>query len=252
MLVASLIILLFIVVILVKRFLYFRPSSKLYTKIYPFTEIYEGNLHGWFLTGKNDKIILFCHGNAGNISFNQEKAKSLNDLGYSVLLFDYYGYGLSTGIPTEQLCYDSASRFVEYLMHQKIAIKNIILYGESLGAAIAMYTAKKYGISKVIIESGLPSMKKLIEQKLVEYKLGCLKFLGFLFDDFDTGLYMKGYTGKILIIHSPEDELIPIETLSHYSNHLHQNNIFMLKTDGKHCNTNTPWKNIDDFIYERN
>ena len=103
-------------ILLVKRFLYFRPSSDFLPYKDTYQDMSEGKLHGWFLQGSGEKAILYCHGNAGNISHRQSYIDSLNSLGYSVLIFDYSGYGRSRGIPSESQFYHDASVFMSMLM----------------------------------------------------------------------------------------------------------------------------------------
>lgn len=228
-------ILFFIVILLIKRFVYFRPSYGLLPPLAGFEDIYEGNLHGWFLRG-GEKTILFCNGNAGNLSHRQEKAIQLKNQGFSVLLFDYNGFGQSRGVPSEQLCFHSASTFTDLLL-QSVKKENIIPYGESLGACVAMYIARKYNLPRVILESGLPGIKPLLQRK---YSWG--KFIGFLFNDFNTEIYMNGYQGKILVLHSKTDEIIPIHTV----NYSHPN-IKFEEISGTHNNPVISWETIKNF-----
>lgn len=237
----SLIILTIIIIsiLIIKRYVYFQPSSVFIPYKEKYQDISEGNLHGWFLPGTNNKVILFCHGNAGNISHRQEQIDSLNDLGYSVIIYDYSGYGKSRGIPSETQLYHDASVFLSSLIKQYDK-KNIILYGESIGAPIAAYVARKYNIHTLIIESGLPSIKKYVYSK--SQIIG--KLLGFIFNEFNTESYINGYKGKILVLHSKTDEIIPYE-ITDYIRSLASLNITL---QGTHNNKIIPWDQIDKFI----
>ena len=83
----------------------------------------DDKYHGWFIQGnfKNsltqDKCILFFHGNAGNISFRLNYIEKFTELGFSLLIFDYPGFGLSTGIPNENLCIKTSELFYKYLVN---------------------------------------------------------------------------------------------------------------------------------------
>ena len=74
-----------------------------------YIEVNNDILHGWFINNSNslEKLILFLHGNAGNISTRLDHIKMLYDIGFSVLIFDYPGYGKSQGNPNEKKCFDS-------------------------------------------------------------------------------------------------------------------------------------------------
>jgi pimeloyl-ACP methyl ester carboxylesterase len=231
--------LLLVSVLLIKRFVYFKPSTDFLPIIDTYQEITHQHLHGWLLENKNsDTIILLCHGNTGNISHGQEKMFQLRDLGHSVLAFDYSGYGKSEGIPSEQQLYNDACMMVE-LIRQKYRVEQIILYGESLGAAVATYVAIRYSIPTLILEGSLPSVKKYINS---HYPL--FSFLSFLFPEFDTEQYLKGYKGKSLLMHSVSDQKIPyisIEQLIQFSSH-------HIKMTGPHIHSIIPWEQVKMFI----
>ena len=154
---------LFVAVLLIKRFAYFRPRSKFILPYETYKDIKINNLHGWLSEVPDaTKIILICHGNKGNISYHTEKIKNFNQLGYNVLIFDYSGYGRSTGIPSEQQLYNDASIIVATLL-KTYNPNQIILYGQSLGGSIATYVARRYRIPYLILEAPLPSMKDICE-----------------------------------------------------------------------------------------
>jgi hypothetical protein len=226
-------------VLLIKRFIYFRPSSEFLEYNNTYQDISEGNLHGWFIGKRGEKTVLICHGNAGNISHRQHLIDPLINLGYSVLIFDYSGYGRSRGIPSESQFYQDASIFTSILL--QFTDKNkIILYGESIGAPVAAYIARKYQINTLIIDSGLPSIKKYIQS---HYSL-CGSMLSFLFYEFDTVSFLKGYTGNILVMHSPSDEIIPYVSTEEIRSRAKKT----INIKGTHNNRNIPWEEVNEFI----
>ena len=101
----------FIFILIVKRFLYFRPSLHFLPTRENYQEINNGHLNGWLLPGPNrahgekSKIILLCHGNGGNISHKEEKMISMRIMGYSVFVFDYYLFNLMFYKIIHQLLY---------------------------------------------------------------------------------------------------------------------------------------------------
>jgi pimeloyl-ACP methyl ester carboxylesterase len=151
------------------------------------------------------------------------------------MIFDYSGYGRSSGIPSETQLYHDVSVFVEMLM-KYVNVENIILYGESIGAAVAAYAARKYNINTLIIESGLPSIKKYIKARFS--LLGTL--MGFLFSEFNTELYLQGYKGRSLVMHSPTDEIIPYMS----TDVMRANATEVINIKGKII----PWDKVDMFI----
>ena len=233
------IVFIFIILMLIKRFVYFRPSSQFKTTKEVYKVVKYDNLHTWLLeNNKSDKIVLLCHGNAGNISDQENRINNLYNIGYSVLVFDYSGFGKSSGVPSEQQLYNDVSTIVS-ILRQQYNPNQIILYGQSLGASVATYAARRYSIPTLILESPLPSVKILIENK---YPLG--KLYSFLFPEFDIGSYLLGYKGKSLIMHSPTDEMIPYKSITHLL-HICTQHIPM---DGSHNNPIIPWSQIKNFI----
>jgi hypothetical protein len=197
------------------------------------------HLHGWFLQNKkSNKVILLCHGNFGNISHKQRKMIEIRNIGYSVLAFDYSGYGKSGGSPNERNLYDDASMMVSLLL-KTYKHKQIILYGESLGGPVATYVAKKYSIPTLILEGPLPSVKILIKNK---YPI--LSFIAFLFPEFDTETYLKDYKGKSLIIHSIEDKKIPYSSVQKLIDLCSQH----IQIEGSHNDPVIPWEKVKIFI----
>lgn len=225
-------------ILIIKRFVYFRPSKD----FLPYSELYKdistSNLHGWFLQG-GSKLVIICHGNGGNISNRQYLIDSLYNLGFSVLIFDYSGYGRSQGIPSETQLYEDASLFVN-MMLETTHKDNIILYGESIGAPVAAYVARKYQINTLIIDSGLVSIKKFIK-----HKYGIIgNVLGFIFPEFDTESYLNGYKGRLLLMHSPTDEIIHINSVELIKSYATK----FISIHGTHNNRTIPWDDVKDFI----
>jgi hypothetical protein len=231
---------LFIIVLVVKRFAYFRPTYDFVSPKENYENIREGNLHAWYKAGSSGKIILFCHGNSGNLSYRQNKLIEITKMGHSVLVFDYSGFGQSRGVPSEQMCYANADMFISYLLRKGYKKENIIPYGESLGASIAAYIARKYGLTAVIIEGGLPGIKDLL--KFWYPKLGI--FLGLLFYEFDTQSYLNGYKGKILVLHCVHDEIIPYQI----TKKMRELSTISIDMDGSHNMPIIPWEQVKKFL----
>lgn len=234
------IVIIFISILIIKRFAYFRPSHKFIPPVLKYEDVYEGKLHGWFIQGQNEYVILFCHGNGGNISHRQEKLIELNKTGCSILIFDYSGYGQSKGVPHESLCYDNGCKFMELLLRKGYKKENIIPYGESLGAAVATYVARNYKLNKLIIESGLPSIKSVIKSWGAFFKA-----ISFIFYEFNTVSYLSTYKGRSLVLHSFEDEIIPIQVVSELKTFSTE----FVEMKGTHNNPEIPWDRINRFIH---
>ena len=163
-------------------------------------------LHGWFfpLPGK-EPFILFCHGNAGNISHRIENVKLLLDYGLQVFIYDYRGYGRSGGRPSEAGLYQDGLAAYDYLVERKkILPDRIIPFGRSLGAAVAMEIATKRDVRSLIIESAFTSTKDMAKSMFLFQLLS-----PFLPPHYNNLKKIKGITVPKLIIHGEADEIIP-------------------------------------------
>jgi fermentation-respiration switch protein FrsA (DUF1100 family) len=121
-------------------------------------------LHGWFLpaAGESRGVLLFFHGNAGNISHRLDSLRILHDLGLAVLIFDYRGYGQSQGRVSEEGTYLDAEAAWRHLSEVRgIAENEIVLFGRSLGAAVAAHLAASHRPKALIMESSFTSVPDL-------------------------------------------------------------------------------------------
>jgi fermentation-respiration switch protein FrsA (DUF1100 family) len=163
------------------------------------------NISGWYIPAEKEKgVLLFCHGNAGNISHRLDSIKIFNSLNLSVLIFDYRGYGKSEGKPSEFGTYLDAEAVWDYLVNVKRkSSESIILFGRSLGGAVAAEIAMRKKTAALIIESCFTSVPDLGK---TFYPWLPIKFLSkFKYSTIDK---IGSINCPKLIIHSPEDEII--------------------------------------------
>jgi hypothetical protein len=163
-------------------------------------------ISGWFIPAERSRgVILFCHGNAGNISHRLNKIQIYNRIGLSTFIFDYRGYGESAGKPSEQGTYFDAEAAWDYLVSQRqISPEKIIIYGESLGGAVGAWLAQDRRAKALIMESTFTSIKDL-GAHLYPY-LPVRLLSRFSYNALD---YLRKVHCPVLIIHSPEDEIVP-------------------------------------------
>lgn len=151
--------------------------------------------------------ILFCHGNAGNISHRIDSIRIFHELGFSVLIFDYRGYGKSGGKPSENGTYLDAEAAWDYLTTiKKVTPEKIILFGRSLGSAVAAETALRKKAGALIIESGFTTLSELgsVFYPYLPVRL-ILKYKYSTVDKVNDIKIPK------LFIHSPGDQIVPFE-----------------------------------------
>ncbi|MBI5889786.1 MAG: alpha/beta hydrolase [Nitrosomonadales bacterium] len=163
-------------------------------------------LYGWFVPAARPRgTVLFLHGNAGNISHRLDSVRMFNRLGYNTLIFDYRGYGNSGGTPTEQGTYLDADAAWLFLTGQRqLPACRIVVFGESMGGAIAAQLASRQKPAALVIASGFTSVPDLAQHI---YPYLPVKWLARI--RYDTKEYLRKVSAPVLIAHSPQDEIIP-------------------------------------------
>ena len=120
------------------------------------------SLNSWFYFRSNlKKTLLFLPGNAGDLNRRINKLNYLGRLDLNILIISWRGYHFNNGNPSEIGLYDDASSSLNYLLKKGISEKDIILYGESLGAAVAIEIAQFKSLGGVILESAFTSLEDL-------------------------------------------------------------------------------------------
>ena len=169
-------------------------------------------LHGWYFPASDPGAvtIVYFHGNGGNISNVGWLGESLAKRGFSVLLFDYRGYGLSNGTAEDETdLYLDGEAAVSFLTREKrIASERIVLYGQSLGTAIAAETATRQNAGALILESGFSSASSLAETAL-PWLPRFLHVLGR--NRFESARKLRSIRIPVLVSHGDPDPVIPIE-----------------------------------------
>ena len=164
-------------------------------------------LHGWYVpAGTGAPAVLFCHGNAGNISHRLEWLQIFHDMGLAVLLFDYRGYGRSRGAPDEAGTYRDAQAAWDFLTRLKgISPARIVIVGESLGGAIAAHLAKDVTSSgALILLSTFTSAPDLASEFYWYLPVRLLARF-----QYPTAEYVSHVRAPTLVIHSRDDEIAP-------------------------------------------
>jgi fermentation-respiration switch protein FrsA (DUF1100 family) len=195
-------------------FIYFPESSfetvptdwgLTYKDVYFETEDHT-RLHGWFfpLEG-NAPVIVFCHGNAGNISHRLENIRFLLEQQLQVFIFDYRGYGKSGGRPSEKGLYQDGLAAYDFLLSQEhIEPQGIVLFGRSLGAAVAFEIALRREVRSLIIESAFTSTKEMAKTMFLFKPLSY--FMPFHYNNLEK---VSHVSVPKLIIHGRDDEIVP-------------------------------------------
>lgn len=163
-------------------------------------------LHGWFVPAAPERaVLLYFHGNAGNLSHRVERTKVFHDLGLSVLALDYRGYGRSEGRPSEEGTYRDARAAWRYLAEtRRIAPDRIVLFGRSLGAAVAARLAVEAAPRALILDSAFTSAVDLGAEVYPWLPVRLLARYRY-----PTRENLKQVNRPALIVHSRNDEIVP-------------------------------------------
>ncbi|MBI5664896.1 MAG: alpha/beta hydrolase [Nitrospirae bacterium] len=121
---------------------------------------------GWYIPSQSPRgTFIFSHGNGGNISHRLEKIRMFHDLHVNVLIFDYRGYGMSKGSPSEEGLYLDVEAVYDYLVNEKkVPPQKIIGYGESLGGAVIIDLAGKHKLGGIILEGSFTSIQDMAKK----------------------------------------------------------------------------------------
>ncbi|MBU1231512.1 MAG: alpha/beta hydrolase [Proteobacteria bacterium] len=164
------------------------------------------HLDGWFIPAPEKRgVILFCHGNAGNISHRFDSLLLFHRLGFSTLIFDYRGYGRSQGRPSEAGTYLDVEAAWQYLTRERsVAPFRIVLFGRSLGAAVAVHQAAVHTPGALIVESSFTSVP---DRAAELYPFLPVRWLSRL--DYNVQEQLQRVSCPVLVVHSRDDEIIP-------------------------------------------
>ncbi len=150
-------------------------------------------------------VVLFSHGNAGNISHRLDTIALFRELGLDVFIFDYRGYGESDGRPNEAGTYkDIAAAWRHLVVGRGIAPKRILLYGESLGGAVVTWLAVRERPAALVLASTFTSTPDLGEQLYPWLPVRRLARI-----HYDSRSRLGQVHTPLLIFHSRDDEIVP-------------------------------------------
>jgi pimeloyl-ACP methyl ester carboxylesterase len=239
----DLIVILFVLIILIFVVYFTNNYNKLFTpskKIAKFVEepsediIIDGVSISAFWNDVSSKTILFCHGNFGNITQRNYAIKFVKINNLNLILFDYFGYGKSDGLPSTHKILSNADTVFDWVL-TKVAPENLIIWGESLGGSTAAYLASKQKCDRLLLFSTFSSLDDLAFGKLSDNNwIKPIKiFFKFIINLLPTKEWVKISNCPVLVIHSEEDQLIPFSLAEEIYNQ-DNNRIELMKIKGGH------------------
>ncbi len=191
-------------------------------------------INGLFFVGASDDVILYFHGNAGDLSGWQYVAEDFTDYGYNVLIIDYRGYGKSTGKISEEGFYRDAEAAWNFLANEKgFSGDHVIIYGRSVGTGVATHLASKKKCRGLVLEAPYSSLTKLANEKLPMFFPGL--YLQYRFDNLAK---INEVTCPIVFLHGSHDELIPARHTKVLYDAFHGKKEMVLFEGGSHNDLN--------------
>ncbi|MEO9964514.1 MAG: alpha/beta fold hydrolase [Reichenbachiella sp.] len=192
-------------------------------------------LHGIHLKSDSSKgIVIYFHGNRGNVSRWGLVAEQIRQYGYDVLLMDYRGYGKSHGERSEEALYRDANFIYDYAIESSQQ-PNVIIFGRSLGSAIATKLALDKSPDQLILETPMTRIRDVVPllYRLLIYK-PWMKY------EFDSASRIEAITCPITVFHGTDDAIVPYELgKSLFDQISHSNKKLVTINQGKHNNLDT-------------
>ncbi len=188
------------------------PSDYSYSFDEPFEEFFLERPDGAVLNALHFRredprgVILYFHGNAGNLSRWGEVVQDLVRLNYDLVVMDYRTYGKSKGKLSEKTLLEDAQAFYEYLT-KTYPEEDIILYGRSLGTAMASYVASQNKVSLLILETPFYSMLDVAQERFPILPVETL--IKYPFRNYE---FLRKTTSRIIILHGTRDKVVPISS----------------------------------------
>jgi uncharacterized protein len=162
-------------------------------------------LNAWYIPHPKAKTtVLFCHGNAGNISHRLFRIQFFQALEANVLMLDYRGYGKSSGRPSEKGLYQDVLAAYDYLVIERnIAGESIIAYGKSLGCAVVTELSQHREIGYLVLESPFVSVEQVAQEMITWFPM---KYI--IRQRYDNASKLASSGVRKLIVHGRYDEII--------------------------------------------
>jgi len=168
----------------------------------------QQRLFSWYGRAKpSQPTILFFHGNGGSVSSRRGKILQIMDKGYGVFMVGYPGYGGSEGSPSEDTFIDAAKLSFSYLIDAGIVPSDIVIYGSSLGTAVAVQLAAEHVARALVLEAPMSSVLEIAQSQYPYLPVELL-----LKDSFMTVDFIGRVHFPLLVVHGTADAVIPISS----------------------------------------
>jgi len=207
-------------------------------------------LHGWYVPGNSGTTLLWFHGNGGNIGYRVEELALVHArLDVNVFIFDYRGYGNSEGSPSERGIYRDARAALAYLhTRPELAPKEIVYFGRSLGAAVAIELAADQPPAGLVLVAPFASLG---EMGRIAYPFLPLKWL--LGNRYNSVARISQLHQPVLIMHGDQDEIVPLSQSEKLLKAANPPKSFQILPGAGHNDTysaagNIYWDTLSEFL----
>ena len=162
-------------------------------------------LRGWWIEGRGDRVLIWYHGNAGNIGDRLHNARWFVDrLGVDVVLVDYRGYGRSRGTPDEEGVYLDGLAIYDAVAARSVRAEDIVLFGRSLGGAVAIETALLRPAGALVLESVFRSVPALAREHYWFVPSAVIR------TQMDNESKIRRVQAPTLLLHGDRDSIVPL------------------------------------------
>jgi fermentation-respiration switch protein FrsA (DUF1100 family) len=207
------------------------------------------DIYAWFSPPqKGQKTILYFHGNAGNLTGRSDRFVKFSTQ-FGVLAISYRGYAKSRGEPSQEGLFQDADSAFEFLKSKNILSKDIILFGESIGSAVAVNLASKHDFGALILEAPFSSVFSIAKKTYWFLPISLI-----LKDRFESDKIASKVTAPVLVMHASRDYIIPVEEGKKLFELFNSRKIFIELEGDFHVGLSGDYlmKQISGFILEKN
>lgn len=163
------------------------------------------SLLSWYLPAQGDRpVVAYFHGNGGHIGHRAERLRRLAREGYGMLMLEYRGYGGNPGAPSEAGLYRDAEAALAFLENDGVGARRLVLYGESLGSAVAVHVAARHHVAALILESPFTSIAAV-----AQHHYPFLPATLLVWDRFDSLSRIGAVRAPILMVQGGRDRVVP-------------------------------------------
>lgn len=201
-----------------------------------FTTQDDINLHAWLVPGDPQKpIVVFFHGNAANISHRVDILRFFNEMGFSVFIFDYRGFGKSNGqANSEEDLYIDSRGALNYLKTRGWSTSQMVYFGRSMGAAAALQMGLEFPPAVVVMEAPFTSMSDIAWHTApITYALIGWWSIRARFDNIHK---IEKLTTPVVFFQGDKDHIVPVDMTQRLYERANEPKVFCLIPEGGHSN----------------